>query len=213
MRSWPSWRVCPTRSWRRRSTGSFSPGSCRGRARRRIRLISSSTPWCRTPLTARCCASPAGALHARIAEGLELQFPNVAESQPELLARHCAQAGLIEKAAVLWGKAGQRSLARSALLEAEAHLTRALAEIAALPGTPALRREQDQPPSRPRQRSDARQGLRCEPRPKPPSERARTFVERAEALGEPSRRPVVAVFGAIMVSGLANYMAFNAAPC
>ena len=64
---------------------------------------------------------PRRALHARIAEGLEIEFPSVAESQPELLAHHCAEAGLIEKAAVLWGKAGQRSLARSALLEAEAH--------------------------------------------------------------------------------------------
>ena len=27
-----------------------------------------------------------------------------------LLARHCTEAGLIEKAAGLWGKAGQRSL-------------------------------------------------------------------------------------------------------
>ena len=26
------------------------------------------------------------------------------ESQPELLARHCTEAGLIEKAATLWGK-------------------------------------------------------------------------------------------------------------
>jgi hypothetical protein len=34
----------------------------------------------------------------------------IAESQPELLARHCTEAGLTEKAAGLWGKAGQRSL-------------------------------------------------------------------------------------------------------
>ena len=85
---------------------------------------------------------PRRALHARIAEGLELQFPDVTESQPELLARHFTQAGLIERAAVLWGRAGERSLARSALMEAEALLTRALAQIAALPGTPTLRREQ-----------------------------------------------------------------------
>ena len=54
---------------------------------------------------------PRRALHARIAETLESQFPEIAESQPELLARHCTEAGLIEKAARLWGKAGQRSLA------------------------------------------------------------------------------------------------------
>ena len=85
---------------------------------------------------------PRRALHARIAEAIESQFPEIAESRPELLARHCAEAGLIEKAARLWGKAGQRSLARSALVEAAAQFTRALDQIAALPGTPALRREE-----------------------------------------------------------------------
>ena len=62
---------------------------------------------------------PRRALHARIAEALESQFTNIAESQPELLARHCTEAGLIEKAAGLWGKAGQRSLARAALVEGD----------------------------------------------------------------------------------------------
>jgi hypothetical protein len=38
---------------------------------------------------------PRRALHARIAETLESQFAEIAESQPELLARHCAEAGLI----------------------------------------------------------------------------------------------------------------------
>jgi predicted ATPase len=57
---------------------------------------------------------PRRALHARIAETLESQFTDVAENQPELLARHCTEAGQIEKAAGLWGKAGQRSLERSA---------------------------------------------------------------------------------------------------
>jgi hypothetical protein len=40
-------------------------------------------------------------------------FTEIAENQPELLARHSTEAGLIEKAALLWGKAGQRSLDRS----------------------------------------------------------------------------------------------------
>jgi predicted ATPase len=85
---------------------------------------------------------PRRGLHARIAETLETQFAEIAENRPELLARHCAVAGLIEKAAGLWGKAGQRSLARSALLEAAEQFARALDQIAALPATPALRREQ-----------------------------------------------------------------------
>ena len=82
------------------------------------------------------------ALHARIAETIETQFPEIAENQPELVARHLTEAGLIEKAASLWGKAGQRSLERSALIEAIEQLTRALRQIADLPLTPALRREQ-----------------------------------------------------------------------
>src|SRR6202034_2071937 len=82
------------------------------------------------------------ALHARISEALESQFAEIAENQPELLARHCSEAGLIEKAAGLWGKAGQRSLARAALLEGKEQLKRALDQIATLPATAALRREE-----------------------------------------------------------------------
>src|SRR5262249_37590253 len=85
---------------------------------------------------------PRRALHTRIADILESQFVEVAENQPEVLARHCTQAGLIARAATFWGKAGQRSLARSALLEAVEQLTRALDQIAALESTPVLRREQ-----------------------------------------------------------------------
>jgi class 3 adenylate cyclase len=76
---------------------------------------------------------PRRALHARIAEALEGKFTEIAENQPELLARHYSEAGLIEKAAGLWGKAGQRSLERSALVEAAAQLTRALDQTATLP--------------------------------------------------------------------------------
>ena len=63
---------------------------------------------------------PRRALHARIAEILETRFADVAANQPELLARHCTEAGLTEKAASLWGMAGQRSPERSALVEAAA---------------------------------------------------------------------------------------------
>ena len=75
---------------------------------------------------------PRRALHARIAETLESQFAEIAENRPELLARHCTEAGLIEKAAGLWGKAGQRSLEQSALVEAAEQLMRALGQIAHL---------------------------------------------------------------------------------
>ena len=55
---------------------------------------------------------PRSALHARIAESLENQFADIAERHPEQLARHYTEAGNVDKAAALWGKAGQRSLER-----------------------------------------------------------------------------------------------------
>jgi predicted ATPase len=85
---------------------------------------------------------PRRALHARIAEALESQFADITESQPELLARHSTEAGQIEKAVGLWGKAGRRSQQRSALIEAVEQFKRALDQIATLPSTPALRRMQ-----------------------------------------------------------------------
>ena len=79
---------------------------------------------------------------ARIAAATRYEFADISEVQPELLARHCTEAGEIEKAADLWSKAGQRSLERSALIEAAEKLARALSLMATLPGTPELRREQ-----------------------------------------------------------------------
>jgi len=72
------------------------------------------------------------ALHARIANTIESQFADVANAQPDLLARHYTEAGLIDKAAVLWGKAGLRSLERSALVEGIEQLSRALDQIGTL---------------------------------------------------------------------------------
>ena len=81
-------------------------------------------------------------LHRRVAEALRDKFAATAAAEPELLAHHFTQAGLTEAAIEWWGKAGQRSLERSALVEAAEQFTRALDQIAALPATPALRREQ-----------------------------------------------------------------------
>jgi hypothetical protein len=83
--------------------------------------------------TARSTRSSAkwSALRGRKTLGEEsVEFVEIAASQPEVLARHCTEAGLIEKAAELWGTAGQRSVARSALVEAVEQFMRALAQIA-----------------------------------------------------------------------------------
>ena len=81
-------------------------------------------------------------LHRRVAEVLRDRFADTATVEPELLAHHFTQAGLTEAAIEWWGKAGQRSLARSALVEGAEQLKRALDQIATLPATPALRREE-----------------------------------------------------------------------
>jgi TOMM system kinase/cyclase fusion protein len=74
--------------------------------------------------------------HQRIAQVLEAQFPETAEIQPELLAHHYTEAGLSAPAVGYWHKAGQRASARSAHVEAIAHLTKGLAVLATLPDTP-----------------------------------------------------------------------------
>jgi class 3 adenylate cyclase/predicted ATPase len=82
------------------------------------------------------------ALHRRTGEVLRAQFAATAAAEPELLAHHFTQAGMTEAAVEWWGTAGQRSLARSALLEGTEQVKRALDQIATLPATPDLRREE-----------------------------------------------------------------------
>ena len=82
--------------------------------------------------------------HQCIAQVLEAQFAETAETQPELLAYHFTEAGLTEKAVGYWQKAGQRASERSAHVEAIAHLRQGLASLASLPETPQrLQREVD----------------------------------------------------------------------
>ena len=147
------------------------------------------------------------ALHARIAETLESQFVEIAETQPELLARHCTEAGLIEKAADLWGKAGLRSLARSALAEAEAQLARALAEMAALPGTPALRREQIKLQLALANVLTHLKGFAASDTIAA-VDRARALIEKSEALGEPPEDPLM-LFSVLYGVWVASRVAFN----
>jgi predicted ATPase len=147
------------------------------------------------------------ALHARIAETLESQFAEIAESQPELLARHCTEAGLIEKAARLWGKAGQRSLERSAYVEAVQQLTRALAQIATLPATPALRREQIKLQVALINTLLYVKGSAA-PETKAAEEKARLLIEQAEARGEPPEDPLL-LFSVLFAFWNANLVAFN----
>ena len=147
------------------------------------------------------------ALHARIAEILEDKFSEIPENQPELLAHHYSQAGLIEKAASLWGKAGQRSLERSAIVEAVEQLTRALDQIAVLPATPTLRREQIRLQVALITPIMHVKGYAA-PESKAAVERAHLFIEQAEARDEPLDDPLL-LFTVLYGLWVANYAAFN----
>jgi tetratricopeptide (TPR) repeat protein len=72
-------------------------------------------------------------LHGRIAATLEDRFPEVVAAQPALLAHHCEQAGLTEKAVDYWLAAGRQAWVRSATTEAVTLLRRGLAIVPALP--------------------------------------------------------------------------------
>jgi predicted ATPase len=72
-------------------------------------------------------------LHGLISGKLEALFPEIVKKQPEVLARHCAEAGLTAKAVGYLLKAAQQSMARSAMSEAEAQIRQGLELVTALP--------------------------------------------------------------------------------
>ena len=80
--------------------------------------------------------------HQRIAQVLEARFPDICETQPELLAQHYTEAGLMAQAIPYWQQAGQRAIERSANLEAIGHLTKGLEVLITLPDTPDRTRQE-----------------------------------------------------------------------
>jgi class 3 adenylate cyclase/tetratricopeptide (TPR) repeat protein len=146
-------------------------------------------------------------LHARIAEVFENVFPEIASSRPELIARHCAEAGLIEKAARFWGLAGHRSLERSALVEAVDQFSFALEQIAKLPTTSALRREEIKLQLALIQPLHHTKGYTA-PEAIDAVERARLLIERSQDLGDSLEGPLQ-LFSVLYGSFAVNYMAFN----
>src|SRR5450631_1739389 len=146
-------------------------------------------------------------LHARIAEVLETQFPEIAANQPELVARHCTEAALIEKSAALWAKAGRQSLERSALVEAITQFNKALEQLDTLAATPARRAE----------RIELQVAViapllwvkgHSSPEAKAATERARVLIEEAEALGEPPENPLL-LYSVLFGAWAANAAAVN----
>jgi predicted ATPase len=75
--------------------------------------------------------------HQRIAQVVEVQFPETVATQPELVAHHYTEAGLDLQAMPYWQHAGQQALRRSAYGEALHHLTAGAQLLARLPEIPA----------------------------------------------------------------------------
>jgi class 3 adenylate cyclase/tetratricopeptide (TPR) repeat protein len=71
--------------------------------------------------------------HLRIAETLEENFPDIVETEPEILAHHYTAAETFDKAAAYWQIAGQRASTRWAYKEAIGHLELGLEAIEKLP--------------------------------------------------------------------------------
>ena len=129
--------------------------------------------------------------HLQIAHVLETQFPETAETQPEVLARHYTEAGLDEQALAYWQRAGDRALERSAYREAVGSFEQALRALAQLPETRATRE----------QAIDLRLALRSALRPIGDFGRVLTYLSEAEslavALDDPRRLGQVSVFLAV----------------
>jgi class 3 adenylate cyclase/tetratricopeptide (TPR) repeat protein len=147
------------------------------------------------------------ALHRRVAEVLLNEFSTAAGAEPELLARHFTQAGLTESAIEWWARAGQRSLERSALVEAAEQITRALTQIASLPPTSTMRREEIKLQVALINPLFHVKGYAA-PETKAAAERARLLIEQAEALGEPPEDSLL-LFSVLYSLCIANYVAFN----
>ena len=79
----------------------------------------------------RYSRAPGSRYHQQIAQVLEAHFPETVETQPELLAHHYTAAGLYALALVLWKRAGERALGRSAHREATVCFEQALSGAAA----------------------------------------------------------------------------------
>jgi class 3 adenylate cyclase/predicted ATPase len=83
-------------------------------------------------------------LHGQIARALEQRFPDVVASEPEIVARHFTEAGLVDPAINYWLKAGNLALSRSANAEAVKHLRQGIELTQSLAPSPErVRKELD----------------------------------------------------------------------
>ncbi|MEX0961161.1 MAG: AAA family ATPase [Burkholderiales bacterium] len=81
-------------------------------------------------------------LHRRIAETLENSFPETVDAQPELLAYHYSEAGLVRKAIDYLRVAAYQAVTRSANQEARNHIYGALEFLLTMPETLERKKEE-----------------------------------------------------------------------
>ena len=81
--------------------------------------------------------------HGRAAQALEQRFGDVAAREPELLAYHFGEAGIVPLACDYRMQAGDQAVSRSAYVEAIAHFTAGLDLAGSLPPQDGLRRQLD----------------------------------------------------------------------
>jgi predicted ATPase/class 3 adenylate cyclase len=72
-------------------------------------------------------------LHRGIAEVLTTRFPEIVETEPELLAHHYTEANVVDRALAFWRQAAERAMARMAHAEALGHVDEAKKLVATLP--------------------------------------------------------------------------------
>src|SRR5262245_40336677 len=75
-------------------------------------------------------------LHGQVARTLEERFPAVVASEPEIVARHFTEAGLVDSAINYWLRAGNLALSRSAKAEAVKHLRQGIELTRSLASSP-----------------------------------------------------------------------------
>ena len=119
-------RAMPSNSW-------SPPSWCFAAARRPMRPTASSTRWSRTRLTSRCSSRSASSCTPGSLRCWKSGLPEIGETGPEVLAQHLTDAGLAERAIPYWRRAGELAAARSANVEAIAHLSKGLEFIGMLP--------------------------------------------------------------------------------
>ena len=81
-------------------------------------------------------------LHARVVEALEEQSAGAMPAEPELLAYHCTQAGLVEKAVEYHYQAGQLAAGRAAMAEAAEQLSQGIELLSSMSNGPERRRRE-----------------------------------------------------------------------